>query len=292
MEARYRIGMVAKLSELTTHTIRMWERRYGAVTPRRSEGGGRLYGDSEVERLRRLKRLVDAGHAIGSIANLSDDQLAELLEKHVGDPRAPAVDFDSDEAVRVFLDALTALDLQKADGILKRVAQQLPPRQLIAEVLLPLLHEIGRRWHVGALEVGHEHAATHLLRTLLGTFASATANDSGNRTCVACTPPGQRHELGALMAGIIASLHGYRTIHLGGDLPVEDIVRAVRDSGAELLLLSITVDDPGSVEQLEALVADAPSGVRIIVGGKGAPRAVVGVEMLGDLEALDAALAS
>jgi DNA-binding transcriptional MerR regulator len=291
MDAQYRIGMVAKLSDLTTHTIRMWERRYGAVTPHRSEGGGRLYGDAEVERLRKLKRLVDAGHSIGRIATLADDELSELLQKHVGDPKAPAIDFDAEDAVRVFLEALSSLDLDKAEAVLKRVADKLPPRQLIRDVLLPLQHEIGRRWHVGTLEVAHEHAASQLLRTILGSFASAAAAQSGTRVCVATTPPGQRHDFGALMAGIIASLNGYRALYLGGDLPVEDIVRTVRESGAELLLLSISVDDPGSVAQLETIVGGLPDSVRIIAGGKGAPRGIRGVEMLNDLDELDAALA-
>ncbi len=291
MEARYRIGMVAKLSDLTTHTIRMWERRYGAVEPQRSEGGGRLYGDAEVERLRKLKRLVDGGHSIGRIAGLQDGELDAMLAKHASDREAPALDVDADEAVRLFLDALASLDLDRAGGVLGRVAEQLTPRQLIRDVLLPLQHEIGRRWHVGTLEVAHEHAATQLVRTTLGALWPAP-HEAAARRAVVCTPAGQRHDLGAMMAGVIASLHGYRALNLGGDVPVGDIVMAVRDSGAELLLLSITVDHDASVEQLQTLARDLPEGTRVIVGGKGAPRGVRGVEILRDLDALDEALTS
>ena len=63
VEPRYRIGAAARLSGLTTHTIRVWERRYGVLKPDRSQGGARLYTEQELEQLRTLKRAVDRGHA-------------------------------------------------------------------------------------------------------------------------------------------------------------------------------------------------------------------------------------
>ena len=77
-ETLYRIGLVARLSGLTTHVIRAWERRYDAVRPRRSSGGARLYADADVERLCLLKRALDAGHTIGRVAQLSTGALLRL----------------------------------------------------------------------------------------------------------------------------------------------------------------------------------------------------------------------
>src|SRR4051812_2549669 len=78
LEARYRIGTVARLAGISTHALRVWERRYGVTTPGRSEGGARLYSDAEVERLRLLKRAVARGHAIGQIAALGVSELERL----------------------------------------------------------------------------------------------------------------------------------------------------------------------------------------------------------------------
>ena len=77
-QGRYRVGMVSKLTGLSTHTLRMWEKRYAAVVPERTEAGGRLYSDADVERLRLLHTLVQSGHSIGGIANLSDDDLRRM----------------------------------------------------------------------------------------------------------------------------------------------------------------------------------------------------------------------
>jgi len=96
----YQIGTVSSLTSIDAHTIRAWERRYGAVKPTRSETGRRQYDDEAIERLQLLKALVDCSESIGKIAHLSADALRLRLEKlaeHEGqiqlDPTAAA---DSD----------------------------------------------------------------------------------------------------------------------------------------------------------------------------------------------------
>jgi len=75
----YQIGTVSSLTGVDAHTIRAWERRYGAIKPNRSDTGRRLYDDQTVERLQLLKALVDCNEAIGQIAHLPDDTLRERL---------------------------------------------------------------------------------------------------------------------------------------------------------------------------------------------------------------------
>ena len=74
-ETRYRIGAVCRLTGLSQHVLRVWEKRYAVVEPMRSETQRRLYSESDVNRLSLLKTLVDRGQAIGSIANLDTDEL-------------------------------------------------------------------------------------------------------------------------------------------------------------------------------------------------------------------------
>jgi len=78
-EDAYRIAAVSRLTGMPIPTIRMWERRYGVVTPARSTGNGRLYSRGDIDRLVLLKAAVDAGHAIGTVASLSDDQIRARL---------------------------------------------------------------------------------------------------------------------------------------------------------------------------------------------------------------------
>lgn len=83
----YRIGAIARLTGIPTDTLRVWERRYRVVTPLRSESGVRLYRREDVARLALIRRLIDAGHAIGSVAHLS---LAELEDRLSAATSVPA----------------------------------------------------------------------------------------------------------------------------------------------------------------------------------------------------------
>jgi DNA-binding transcriptional MerR regulator len=76
-EHQYGIGAVAKLTGLTDHTIRVWERRHSAVVTKRAENGRRIYGPKDVEKLNLLKLLTDRGFSIGQIAGESIDSLRD-----------------------------------------------------------------------------------------------------------------------------------------------------------------------------------------------------------------------
>src|SRR3954471_5204668 len=75
---RYPVRLVAARTGLSAHVLRAWERRYGVVSPTRSEGGQRLYSDLDIERLLRLRRLAERGHSISRIATLELSELVEL----------------------------------------------------------------------------------------------------------------------------------------------------------------------------------------------------------------------
>lgn len=77
----FKIGAVARLTGISVHTLRKWEERHGAVHPRRSKGGKRLYTDTDVQRLVLIKKLADQGLSLQSIAACSFDELADRWER-------------------------------------------------------------------------------------------------------------------------------------------------------------------------------------------------------------------
>jgi DNA-binding transcriptional MerR regulator len=94
----YRIGAVAKLSGVPVTTLRVWEIRYAAFTPSKSDGQHRLYSQADVLKAGQLKQLSDAGHGISAIAHLDTASLRRLLlQQHptatatamVGEPVPP-----------------------------------------------------------------------------------------------------------------------------------------------------------------------------------------------------------
>lgn len=85
----HRIGSVSRLADVPVSTLRMWESRYGAFSPRKSAGRHRLYAEQDVVRARLLRQLTHAGHSIGRIARASVPKLQRLLtEARLASPDA------------------------------------------------------------------------------------------------------------------------------------------------------------------------------------------------------------
>ena len=167
METRYPIRAVAKITGLSLDTLRAWERRYKAVVPERSERG-RQYGPEHIERLLLLNQLVQKGHAIGGIASRSDEELRGLLSEQPSQPvSVPAPPADM---LAPILAAIESFDTLHASDELSRLAAVLSPRDLVYHVAVPLMREVGIRWHDGTLAIAQEHLVSQMLRTLLGSM--------------------------------------------------------------------------------------------------------------------------
>jgi DNA-binding transcriptional MerR regulator len=65
----YGITVAADLAGAGTQSLRLWE-RHGLLNPSRTEGGTRRYSADDLERLRRITSLVDAGVNIAGIARI------------------------------------------------------------------------------------------------------------------------------------------------------------------------------------------------------------------------------
>ena len=113
----FRIGAVSRLTGVAPDTLRVWERRYGTVTPFRSETGTRLYSQDDVGRLTLIKALVNRGDAIGCIANLSKAE----LEARVRGAALPQVAGGPERSCRV---AVLGASLADRLGQEQRVADQ------------------------------------------------------------------------------------------------------------------------------------------------------------------------
>ena len=106
-EKTFGIGAVARLTGLTDHTIRVWERRYGAIVAERAANGRRVYTGTDIEKLKLLKLLTDHGISIGRMANETVDEL-RARAREVRALAAPAEPAES-IAVAIYGEMLPAL---------------------------------------------------------------------------------------------------------------------------------------------------------------------------------------
>ncbi|HEX3236266.1 MAG TPA: MerR family transcriptional regulator [Gemmatimonadales bacterium] len=290
--------LVAVRTGLTPHVLRAWERRYGVVSPARTEGGQRLYSDLDIERLRLLRQLTDRGHAIGRIASLPIAELARL-DEDTGGAEEAAASSDADgsgageaeqtrarsvgESITAVLRATRRLDAVELQAVLEQAAVTHGVPVFIDEVVAPALMRIGHGWAEGSVSVAQEHMASAVFRRVLDwLFRVYEVRGTAPRLVVA-TPPTQVHEFGALMVAISAAADGWGVTYLGPDLPVADLLSAVGQTGARAVAVS-AVYVPEGVDFLAALRemrAGLPEQVPLLVGGAATPEIAAEAEAAG-----------
>jgi DNA-binding transcriptional MerR regulator len=277
-ETTYPLRAAARLTGLSPDLLRAWESRYGVVKPLRTAGGTRRYRTADLERLRLVKAAVDAGDRISVVARLDP---AELARRAAGSERP------SRDGLEPILSALERLDAPEAQRLLALQLSAMGPVNFARELALPLAREIGERWAVERMGIASEHLATGVLRSMLGSALTPTAASRLGPTIVFATPTGERHELGLQSAALTALGAGANPIYLGAELPVEDLLGAVADTGAAVLALSlVTVPSDQAGRTIAAIRDGLPEEIRLWIGGPAATeiKPSEGIEPIGSLE--------
>ncbi len=279
-EEKYPIKLVARRTGLSPHAIRIWEKRYNAVSPERTSTNRRLYTEADIERLLLLHKATLAGHTIGRIAKLPTENLRKLskADEAAAPPLEKAstqINADTASTKAILMACIQHVKQLDPDG-LKRVLEEaevtLSKPVLIEQIIVPLMHKIGELWRDGTLRVVHEHMATAVVRSFLGTIRQAFDIPPTAPCIVITTPIGQLHELGALMAAATASSEGWRVTYLGPNLPAEEIAAAAKQNHAKAVGLSIVYpgDDARMSEEMRKLRRGVTDEVTILVGGRAA----------------------
>jgi DNA-binding transcriptional MerR regulator/methylmalonyl-CoA mutase cobalamin-binding subunit len=280
-EASYALGAVVRLTGLSAHAIRAWERRYGAVRPKRTPGGTRRYTERDVARLRLLAAATAEGHRIGDLARLADDAIERLLAPR----REPGA---RSSAVDELIAAADRLDVAELERRLGLQLGAMGPAGFARDVVAPLLRAIGERWEHGTTSIASEHLASAVTRTLLGGVLRLAPRASAGPRLVLATPETERHELGTLIAAVVAVGAGAEVAYLGPDLPAAEVAEAAAKLRPAAVVLGVVGLAPGALRRyLADLRARLPAGVELWVGGAAAADGLSGVEPVPDLEAFE-----
>ncbi|MDO8903138.1 MerR family transcriptional regulator [Hydrogenophaga sp.] len=281
---QHTIADVERDTGLAKDTLRVWERRYGFPTPARDALGERQYDDAQLHRLRKIRRLLDAGHRPGQVVPLSADALDELdTQRAAQQIQTPGSDSPPDTtmppppaaALPELDEWMQMLRSQDAQALRLALTQTLVERglaRLITECVVPMNVQVGQAWLDGHLAVFEEHLYTEILQ---GVLRHAMGQVGGGRPglpprVLLTTLPGEPHGLGLLMAECFLVLEGCQTVPLGTQTPLPDILRAAQTSGADILALGFTaIQNPRDVRAALAQLRERlPPRVEIWAGGR------------------------
>ena len=268
--SHFSIKAVAQATGLTVETLRAWERRYEVVQPTRDASGRRTYSASDVARLRLLRTATELGHTISRLAELGNDELAKLVADCGGHARTTRARGQA-YAERA-LDAAMNSDPSGVEEVLTSAIALLPPNEVIHSVVVPLVREIGERWHRGEVSIAQEHMVTDIVRRLVISASRGYLRADNSPSLVLATLSGERHEIGLLMCSWLAAMRRYHTHYLGVDCPPAEIARFALEVDASAVLVSIVMPENQVpvMEQLNELAAALRGRCDIWIGGMAA----------------------
>jgi MerR family transcriptional regulator, light-induced transcriptional regulator len=217
-----RIGELSRRVGVTPEVLRAWERRYGILSPTRTEGGFRLYGEGDERRIRRMLQHLEQGLSAAEAARLARADPPVRLDPAAGTddgggaPTAAALG----EQLRHALDGFDDIG---AHSVLDRLLGSYPLESVLRDAVLPYLHELGERWAHAEASVAQEHFASALLRGRLLALARGWGRGRGPHALLACVP-GDQHDLGLICFGLALRAHGWRITYLGADTPLPTLI--------------------------------------------------------------------
>lgn len=229
------IGEAERRSGVAKETLRVWERRYGFPAPTRDAAGDRLYTVADVEKLRLMKVLIDAGERPAQLAGLGVEALAARAPRP-----APANDAVG-EWVEAALDRLRRHDVDGLRDLLQSGIYARGLDRFVQDNVAALTRAVGEAWVGGRLQVYEEHLFTEqLVRVLRGALDGLPRPPAARPRVLLTTAPGEPHALGLLMAECLLTLGGARCLSLGPETPPEQIVGAAAAHDADVVALSFS----------------------------------------------------
>ncbi len=280
----YTIKRAAELTGVPEATLRAWERRYGLVSPERTEAGYRVYSDADLETVRSVVELVERGVtpslAAREVRQAHEGQaLASVPAAAVGDATAPAgarppagtpfaPEHDGTDATARLLDAAADIDPDAVAAVLDEQFATASFEHVVDGWLMPALVEVGEAWASRRVSVAGEHLVAHAVhRRLAAAFDAARSRGDGPRVLVGL-PAGVHHELGLFAFSVALRRAGLDVVHLGADVPLDAWRAAVDAHDARAVVTAApTRADVAAARSLVRALARSHPEVTVAVGG-------------------------
>lgn len=256
--SHYQIADLERLTGIKSHTIRIWEKRYGIITPHRTSTNIRYYDDVQAKKLLKVSTLVESGLKISKIAGLSEKELNSKIGEaqksnnedlicigFMNELIAAMLSFDEADFERTFSNAVVKLGMYQA----------------MLRVFYPFLRKTGLMWSMAETMPVQEHFATSIIRKkLISAIDGLPSPNKRGKKFILFLPPEEWHETGLLFSDYIIRSKGYPTLYLGQNVPLENLKQVISStSPTHLFTLYITRRDPHTIQaELQFLTKTYP----------------------------------
>ncbi len=217
--SRYSISDLEKLTGIKAHTIRIWEKRYGIISPERTDTNIRFYNVSDLQRLLNITFLNRHGYKISLISKMSDTGIQDEVSKICEIPGA------DDGYLADLLKATNDLDEDRFERNLNGSILKLGFEKSFQQVVFPLLDKITLLWQIGKISACQERFVNNLVRNKLVVAIDGMVgnNQASSQHFLLFLPSGHYDESNLLYANYLLRKFGHHVIYLGPSIPLENL---------------------------------------------------------------------
>ena len=213
----YSIKDLEKLSGVIAHTLRIWEKRYNILNPKRTPTNIRYYLDEDLKLILNIALLNRNGYKISKIAKMENDQIQKKVAEIT----------EIDESFEGQLDSLTIsaieLDEEKFGRLLTRSIEQQGFEFTMMEVIYPLLDKLAMMWVTGSIKSIHERFVSELIkRKCIAQIEKRKV--TRRKTFLIYLPKGESNELSLLFLHYLIKKNGFKVINAGTDVDLLELI--------------------------------------------------------------------
>lgn len=207
------IREVCKVTGVNPVTLRAWERRYGLITPHRTEKGHRLYTAANIRQIQDILLWLSRGVTVSQVKPLLDSPIP--TENDLSCPWGLLR--------QTVFEAIITFDVALLNQQIDRAFRLYNTAELCINLLEPVLLQLQQRWQGQFGSQLEEVFCNSWLRTKL-----AVSLDQGNATAksgpvILANLSGEHCEMGLWLMALMLSADGYRVDMLEWNIPANEL---------------------------------------------------------------------
>jgi DNA-binding transcriptional MerR regulator len=259
----YSIKDLENLTGIKAHTLRIWEKRYGIIQPKRTDTNIRYFTEDDVQKVLHITMLNRKGHKISKIAKMTSDEIIKLVAHHAD------VNENFENELDALMMAIFELDATKFNLILDSQINYYGLEYVINVIFYPLLDKLSLMWMAGSIKGVHETFVTNAIkRKIIHQIENIKVKEYRSDIKVLLfLAENETHELSALFAEYVLAKNHIKAINLGTNVALIDVLEAVyifecshiftifNDSFSESQLMPYLVELDKNVQKAQILIS-------------------------------------
>ncbi len=233
----FTIRDLENISGIKAHTIRIWEKRYNLLQPKRTETNIRYYTPKNLTKLLNIVLLNKNNFKISKIAAMSEEMITTKSRELAFSVAT------NDEAINSFKVSMYQFDKILFNNTYNKLLHKKTFREIFKDIFIPFLDHIGLLWHTETLLPAHEHFISNLIaqKIQINTEKLQYSITNTNKTYVLFLPENEIHELGLMYLNYELVLRGNHTIYLGQSLPLNNLNYFLESDRKICFVTSLTI---------------------------------------------------